>query len=58
MGVREIATFLVISRQRADQLSREKGFPEPYDTLGRQRIWRTEDIEAWAATRRPEPPPS
>lgn len=53
MGVTEIAELLGVSRQRADQLSRQKGFPEPVAVLsnGRQRIWAAEDVRAWAANR-------
>lgn len=53
MGVQEIAALLGVSRQRADQLSRQKGFPEPVAVLsnGRQRIWQAEDVQAWATAR-------
>jgi predicted DNA-binding transcriptional regulator AlpA len=51
-GVGEIAKLLGVSRTRADQLSRQQGFPKPYDVLAAdtprpQRVWRTVDIEAW-----------
>jgi len=50
MGVHEIARLLGVSRQRADQLSRQKGFPEPVAVIagGRQRVWLAEDVRAWA----------
>lgn len=49
IGVQEIASMLGVSRQRADQLSRQKGFPEPVAVLanGRQRVWHTEDVRKW-----------
>jgi predicted DNA-binding transcriptional regulator AlpA len=53
MGVTEIAALLGVSRQRADQLSRQKGFPEPVAVLsnGRQRIWDAGEVRAWASRR-------
>lgn len=57
-GVGEIAALLRVSRTRADQLSRQQGFPRPYDVLAAdtdrpQRIWRRADIEAWIKENRP-----
>ena len=87
VGVAEIAELLDVSRQRADQLTRSKGWPDPVERVApldaitvekmRQlfeatpsvnleqalqaleggayrlpaypRLWRFEDIEAWAA---------
>ena len=51
-GVTEIADILGVSRARADQLSRQQGFPEPYDVLAArtprpQRVWLTRDVHAW-----------
>lgn len=51
-GVGEIARMLGVSRARADQLSRQQGFPKPYDVLAAdsprpQRVWLTKDVEAW-----------
>lgn len=53
MGVTEIAALLGVSRQRADQISRQKGFPEPVAVLsgGRQRIWNAADVRKWAEGR-------
>lgn len=50
MGVQEIADLLGVSRARADQLSRQKGFPEPVALLsrGRQRVWDGTEVRAWA----------
>jgi len=50
VGLAEIADLLGVSRQRADQLSREAGFPNPVASLKGGRIWRTEDVEAWLTT--------
>ena len=43
----EIAELLQLSRQRADQLSRTKGFPDPEVELSGGRIWKREDVERW-----------
>jgi predicted DNA-binding transcriptional regulator AlpA len=48
VGVNEIGDLLGVSRQRADQLSRLEGFPEPIGTIAAGRIWRRADVEAWA----------
>lgn len=52
VGVAEIAERLGVSRSRADQITREKDFPD-----GRRLImgtvWWSEDVEAWIARRRP-----
>jgi predicted DNA-binding transcriptional regulator AlpA len=48
MGLAEIAEFLGISRQRADQLARTVGFPAPIATLAGGRIWDRENVEQWA----------
>ena len=44
----EVAELLGVSRQRADQLARTKGFPEPFETLHAGRIWWRKDVERWA----------
>jgi prophage regulatory protein len=48
VGVTEIGDLLGVSRQRAAQLSRLEGFPEPAAVLSAGRIWRRIDVEAWA----------
>jgi predicted DNA-binding transcriptional regulator AlpA len=48
VGVTEIGDLLGVSRQRADQLSRTEGFPEPIGAIAAGRIWRRADVEAWA----------
>lgn len=52
VGVRQIAAMLMVRRQRADQLSRTKGFPEPLIELASGRVWARNDIVKWAAEQR------
>lgn len=53
MGVAEIAHRIGVSRSRAAQIVRERGFPEPAARLIGIIIWETADVEAWIATHRP-----
>jgi prophage regulatory protein len=48
VGVREIAKLLGTSRQRADQLVRTKGFPNPVAELASGRIWVRSLVVRWA----------
>ena len=48
MGLAEIVDLIGVSRQRVDQLTRQKDFPEPVTTLQSGRIWNAKDIEVWA----------
>ncbi len=48
VGLAEIAAMLGVSRGRADQLVRQAGFPAPDAVLTAGRIWKREDVEAWA----------
>lgn len=49
MGVQEVARLLGVTRQRVDELSRTHAdFPEPEAVLASGRVWRREDVEAWA----------
>jgi len=52
MATQEIAEFLGVTRQRVHQLTERRDFPAPYVVLAVGRIWRGEDIRAWAAQRR------
>lgn len=45
----QAARLLGVQRQRLDQLSREKGFPEPYLSIDGQRFWKSDDILTWKA---------
>lgn len=48
VGLREIATLLSLSRQRADQLVRTDGFPTPVAELARGRVWERSAVVRWA----------
>ena len=48
MGTTEISVLLGVSRQRADQLSRNPGFPKPVSEIAAGRIWLRYDVERWA----------
>lgn len=48
VGVAEIAKLLGLTRQRVNQLVRDPEFPQPAAELSAGRIWRLEDVEAWA----------
>jgi predicted DNA-binding transcriptional regulator AlpA len=60
VGTHEIAETLAVSRQRVDELARTHAdFPKPIAVLAAGRIWRKEDIVAWAdrwERRRGRPP--
>ncbi|MBE1484667.1 hypothetical protein [Plantactinospora soyae] len=43
-----------MSRQWVEVLSKRRDFPEPAVVLKAGRIWRTEDVERWAVSRRPD----
>jgi prophage regulatory protein len=53
-GTSEIADRLGVTRQRGHVITRQKGFPEPYDELIMGSVWRVEDVEAWIKKHRPE----
>jgi predicted DNA-binding transcriptional regulator AlpA len=44
----DIAKLLGVSKQRAYQLSRVRGFPFPAGQYERGRLWRKSDIKTWA----------
>jgi prophage regulatory protein len=48
VGVREVGRLLSVSRQRADQLVRTKGFPDPIAELASGRIWERAAVVRWA----------
>lgn len=48
VGVREVGKLLSVSRQRADQLVRTKGFPDPIAELASGRIWDRASVVRWA----------
>lgn len=51
VGLHEVAEMLGVSRQRADQLARERDFPKPVADIKAGRIWREADIEKWKEKR-------
>lgn len=52
MGAQEVAELLGVSRQRVHQLAERPDFPRPVATLAAGKIWRGEDVRAWAARHR------
>jgi predicted DNA-binding transcriptional regulator AlpA len=47
LGVREIATLLGVSRQRADQITRTKQFPDPVARLAAGAVWDARHVMRW-----------
>lgn len=52
-GVAEIAALAGVSKQRADQLTRNPKFPAPVDELEMGRVWAEADVKAFLAAPRP-----
>jgi predicted DNA-binding transcriptional regulator AlpA len=52
VGAHEIGEMLGVTRSRANQLSREVGFPKPYGVLHMGKVWRRRDIETWMSKRK------
>ena len=48
VGLKEIADMLGVTSARSHQLAASDGFPAPLGEISAGRIWRREDIEAWA----------
>ena len=48
VGAHEIAAMLGLTRQRVNQMARERGFPKPYARLHMGNAWKRSAIEAWA----------
>lgn len=53
-GTSEIADRLGVTRQRAHTITRQKGFPDPYEELVMGSVWLVEDVEAWIRKHRPD----
>jgi hypothetical protein len=51
-GVSEAAAILGWDKRRVMTYVRRGSFPEPFAHLASGRIWRSEDVEAFAATKR------
>jgi predicted DNA-binding transcriptional regulator AlpA len=43
----------VASRQRADQISRQHGFPRPVQVEAGRRLWDEAEVDAWLDENRP-----
>jgi prophage regulatory protein len=54
MGAAEIGKRLGVGRNRVYQITRDRDFPAPYQTLTMGSIWQVEDVEAWIKAHRPE----
>ena len=52
VGTHELAELLGVSRQRADQLARQTGFPKPVAELKGGRVWRLSDVDRWNRKRK------
>ena len=50
----EIAQLLGVSRQRADVITKQAGFPEPIASLSVGKIWSKSDVERWMSAHRPK----
>lgn len=48
MGSAEIGKMLSVGRQRVQQIVHEADFPDPYEVLAMGKVWKREDIAAWA----------
>lgn len=46
-SISEVADILGVKKQRADQITRNRGFPRPRDVLAVGRVWIREDVEAY-----------
>lgn len=53
MGTSEIALRLGVGKSRANQIVRERTFPEPAARLIMGPVWEASDVEAWIARHRP-----
>lgn len=53
MGASEIGQRLGVGRSRAHAITRDRDFPEPYQTLAMGSIWTEDAVEAWIKTHRP-----
>jgi prophage regulatory protein len=51
MGAAEIGRLLGVSRQRVQQLVNTDGFPPPVAVLDMGKVWRADDVRAWATAR-------
>lgn len=54
MGAAEIGQRLGVGRNRVYQITRDRDFPAPYQTLVMGSIWLVEDVETWIKEHRPQ----
>jgi prophage regulatory protein len=54
VGAAEIQDLLGVTRTRVHQITRTKGFPEPYVTLRMGSVWAADEVEAWIREHRPK----
>jgi predicted DNA-binding transcriptional regulator AlpA len=54
MGMAEIARALGVGRQRAYQITRQKGFPDPIQALDMGSVWDEAAVLAWIKANRPQ----
>lgn len=54
MGTGELIKRFGVTRQRVDQITKKKTFPEPFDTLTVGRVWRMDEVEEWIRMYRPD----
>lgn len=52
-GIAEVAALAGVSRQRADQLTKNPKFPKPVDVLAMGPVWREADVAKFLAEPRP-----
>ncbi|NMO50440.1 AlpA family phage regulatory protein [Actinoplanes sp. TBRC 11911] len=52
MGAAEIQRRLGVGRNRVYQLTRDRDFPAPFQTLIMGSVWRKHDVEAWITEHR------
>jgi prophage regulatory protein len=53
VGTGEVRAMLGVSKQRAYQITRQKGFPDPVQRLIQGPVWLRSDVEAWIRQNRP-----
>jgi prophage regulatory protein len=51
VGSAEIGRMLGVNRQRVQQLVNRDDFPKPEVVLNMGKVWKREDVEAWARRR-------
>ena len=54
-GLAEVAAMLNTSRTQAKRWTRREDFPEPIARLRATRVWRADEVKAWAKQRKPVP---